>query len=300
MLQLRSLAGSTTFLDATSSRLKRDAIWWTIAGIALCIVTIVDGPILLTSSVFWLQVVGTIILPLVAFAFAGRDYLAYRRSLDSIPGRIGSDSISAESGPGLASVEAIAAVRKVFCSSCGVANLGSTEFCRSCGNTLVFLPTGTEGYLPQFLIRHLDRRIEKNAEIRAPLKSLKRIGLLGIYFGASAVAQGASGDIVACVLNAFCALTVFVISGWDYLAFIKTHPESVPESEPTFLDEAKRYFHDRSKQRQVVAGFVFLSVVTAFGVMWVPGAIPGIIVVWAILPGGFLARYNSLPLEAAG
>ncbi len=151
----------------------------------------------------------------------------------------------------------------------------------------MFLPTGTEGYLPQFLIRHLDRRIEKNAEIRAPLKSLKRIGLLGIYFGASAVAQGASGDIVACVLNAFCALTVFVISGWDYLAFIKTHPESVPESEPTFLDEAKRYFHDRSKQRQVVAGFVFLSVVTAFGVMWVPGAIPGIIVVWAILPAGF-------------
>lgn len=215
-------------IDRKNERLRRDSVYWGISGVILTVGTWIDRSIFLSS---WDEVYVWLFVTFIASCFleSGWKYLAYRRSLELAKRSAGSYESSTikelsndriPPTPAISSggqIDASYTGNSIYCPACGEQNIESTQFCRSCGFSLVFGKQGLERYLPGFLIQRLDSRIARNEAFTPTFRS--KVGLVLVPLAATftAVMAGLSGNNQIMFLSIFIGLSILIVNGWDML-----------------------------------------------------------------------------------
>ena len=130
---------------------------------------------------------------------------------------------------------------KLFCPACGTRNGISAEYCRTCGQRLTLEERGLERYLPEFVVRRLDRAVLSEKDLEGAYKSRKVLWLTAPIYLFLLVANALDGDIDQLLMYLFIAISLIVITGWDYL----TYRRSMEKDEKVAL--VRRENFDRSE-----------------------------------------------------
>jgi hypothetical protein len=229
-----------TIFEKKNERFRQKAILSTIWGIFLFILFFTLD---LGFSVF--SPIGLLILfatSIYTFATCSFYFLAYRRSLEL---QANSKRFCDETSKFNEIVDS--EQDAVFCPNCGLKNLGEVSFCRDCGTNLDFqiLPRGLERYLPDFVIKKLDKAILKNdkAEIKPHYKSYKTLFVFSFVILLLGIIQIVKGDWSNATFYFLVCLSTLAVQSWNLVAYnrtlekeLKTNNFNTNESNFSFKD----------------------------------------------------------------
>lgn len=253
-------------IEKKHERFRRDGILVGIFAIITTIWTLVSGSLLLSSINPWIQAISAFIVPGGLWLFSGWNLLLFRRSLELK----GLTNQPAQLPAKREEEEANESDGIIFCPSCGHKNRGFPSFCKQCGFSLRFEPSGLAKYLPKSLILRLDHRIAKNEDFKSPYQSGWRIiiGASGfIFIGAM---QGISGAYGRMALYLMLGIMTIVASGWDFLLTKRTSKDElgVPLAPSAWQDFLTYTGSPKNRSKAIVGLIAFI------GLFVVPFAVP--------------------------
>lgn len=225
-------------IERKNDNFRREAITSALMGVVFLVTT---AFLPLGGSFYSLFNVSIFILGLFALANSAFNYLAFRRSLEggistsesnyddesSLTAKVSeiegfvNDSKKADAAKLVPAADAHPAV--VYCPQCGTENAAQVLFCRSCGLNLdfTFSPQGMEKYLPTFLLKRLDRAIEKNEEkeLQSRYQSGRAIFVVALVYLFNVALQLFKGDPGYAAIWFVSGIALAVTSLWNLAAY---------------------------------------------------------------------------------